>query len=127
MKKVFKITTNKDYLVTRDDVPLRTISKYDDILKFSYSEKEAKDEFKWEIFVKRWPKCFNIEEITPPSDGKLHTLRGNECMVYVFLNGKQVFTWSDHSNIDWPEDLTWDREIGAVFDLGVEIGKKLVD
>ena len=46
-------------------------------------------------------------------------------MIYLILDGKEVMSWYDGSNCDYPEDLTWDREISAVFDMGVKIGKQL--
>lgn len=125
---IYKINTGTSYKVlTPEGFHVKTITEYDDLIYFAENEKDAKAMFKTEIFVKRFPKSFSIENITPPNDGQLHTIRGNEAMVYVILNGEQVMSWYDGSNCDWPEDLTWDREISAVFDMGVKIGRSLND
>lgn len=45
--------------------------------------------------------------------------------VDVFLDGNLVFTWNNEANLDYPEDLTWNREIASIFYKGVEVSKKL--
>ena len=125
---IYKITTDKPYKVfTSEGFYVREISEYDNLIYFAETEEEAKLRFKNEIFVKRFPKSFSIENITPPSDNQVHTIRGNESMVYIVLDGKQVMSWYDGANCDWPEDLTWDREISAVFDMGIKIGRSMND
>jgi len=37
-----------------------------------------------------------------------------DTMHYIFLNGELMVDWYDDANIDYPEDLTWSRDIGKL-------------
>ena len=38
--------------------------------------------------------------------------------------GDVVFQWDDEANADYPEDLTWGRMIGDVFEAGYKLGRE---
>ena len=44
--------------------------------------------------------------------------------VKVKMNGKTVFEWDNNANVNYPEDLTWERMIGGVFENAFELGKQ---
>ncbi len=48
----------------------------------------------------------------------------NAPCVRVMIKGEVVFTWNDDANIDYPEDLTWGREIGELFHKAFALGYK---
>ena len=78
--KIYKINTpEKDYKVISNTTKewIRTINMYDDLIFFAENENQAKEMFKNQAYIKRFPKQFVIKDITPPNDGKLHTIRGN--------------------------------------------------
>lgn len=61
-------------------------------------------------------------------DGRIKEVWNKDCtQVDVFLDDNLVFAWNNEANIDYPEDLTWGREIASVFYKGIEIGKKIKD
>ncbi len=35
-------------------------------------------------------------------------------MRYIFFDGKCIVTWNDEAHCDYPEDLTWDRDISTL-------------
>jgi hypothetical protein len=35
-----------------------------------------------------------------------------------------MFSWNNNANIEYPEDLTWDRSLNAIFYAGVIAGRK---
>jgi len=37
--------------------------------------------------------------------------------------GDQEFIWYDNANVDYPEDLCWNRAIRKVFNVGFEMGR----
>lgn len=42
--------------------------------------------------------------------------------IIVKINDKKILEWNDNSNIDCPEDLSWNRRISDIFWKGVEPG-----
>jgi hypothetical protein len=47
--------------------------------------------------------------------------------VEVFRGDERALYWDNRANVDYPEDLTWSREISEVFWAGVELGRKLAE
>lgn len=47
--------------------------------------------------------------------------------VEVFHGDERALHWDNRANVDYPEDLTWSREISEVFWAGVELGRKLAE
>ena len=43
--------------------------------------------------------------------------------IIIKINDKKILEWDDDSNIDYPEDLSWDRRISDIFWIGVEAGR----
>ena len=43
----------------------------------------------------------------------------------ITLNGEKVTTWNDDANQDYPEDLTWDRDISGLVIASIEAGYNL--
>jgi len=48
--------------------------------------------------------------------------KSDNSFVKVYLDDKCVFEWDNEANIDYPEDLIWEREIHKVFYKGFELG-----
>jgi len=46
-------------------------------------------------------------------------------MVNVYYGEEVVFQWNDEHGC--PEDMIWRRDIGCVFDRGVELGKRIAN
>lgn len=123
---IIKITTEKDYKVFDNGVWVRTISKYDTYISEvdEKAYKEALKYFKKSINVKRMPKCFSVE-VVKFEDDKIHTIYGNESTVYLVHKDKIIYEWNNNSNTDYPEDLTWERDISEVFYSGLKLGMDL--
>jgi hypothetical protein len=128
LKMIIKITSDKNYKVLNDKKEwIRTFSKFDTyIAETQDGNKDGVLKYfkKW-INVKRMPKCFKVEVLELPNNNKIHEIRGNEHMVYLVLNGKIVYEWSDSANTDYPEDLDWSRMISDVFYSGFDLGQKI--
>lgn len=46
-------------------------------------------------------------------------------LVKLYKNGECIFTWHDNAHRDYPEDLTWTRDIGSLFWQAFKLGKGL--
>jgi len=46
-------------------------------------------------------------------------------MVAIKYNGEVIGEWPNHSNIDFPEDLTLDRDLSELVEIGIQIGKQI--
>lgn len=44
--------------------------------------------------------------------------------IHIYKNGKHLFEWHNNANVDYPEDLSWDRMIAEVFWQAFNIGKE---
>ena len=47
----------------------------------------------------------------------------NYPVVEVLYDNRVIFSWSDNANLEYPEDLNWNRMISEVFYSGVKAGK----
>jgi hypothetical protein len=54
-----------------------------------------------------------------------NVIRYNDKDCTITVNGKVVATWNDEANCDYPEDLIWGRDIGALFTKAFEAGYDL--
>ena len=43
----------------------------------------------------------------------------------VYYRGECVFEWYANANQDYPEDLTWNREISDIFYEGIKLGQRM--
>jgi len=50
-------------------------------------------------------------------------LRNMDNSIYIFFNSKPIVIWSDDANVDYPEDLVWERDIGTLVYEVVELTK----
>lgn len=64
----------------------------------------------------------NFEEFVKQLQFAEHRSRWHDNVIIVISNGNVCFTWNDSANIDYPEDLTWNRLISNVFHDGVQAG-----
>lgn len=58
---------------------------------------------------------------------RARTDRFGDPVVEVFHKEERIFVWNNLANVDYPEDLTWSREISEVFWAGVDLGRKLAE
>lgn len=35
---------------------------------------------------------------------------------YILYNGEKIVCWNNNANVSYPEDLTWDRDIGGLIE-----------
>lgn len=56
---------------------------------------------------------------------KRSTNQQGDPIVEVVYNGERVFMWNDLSHVDFPEDLTWKRDVSEIFWAGVRLGQLL--
>lgn len=50
----------------------------------------------------------------------------NHCYTQeIVYNGVIFGTWDDNANVDYPEDLTLERDLKQLIDIGIEIGKQI--
>ena len=50
----------------------------------------------------------------PSPDKEKNVIDYNSKTMEITYNGKVIATWNDDALIDYPEDLTWDRDIGSL-------------
>lgn len=46
-------------------------------------------------------------------------------LIKILYKGKTYLEWNNDAHFDYPEDLTWERTISAVFDAGIALGMQL--
>jgi len=51
--------------------------------------------------------------------------KGEDTIVSAYVDNVLVFAWNDNANIDYPEDLTWGRDLSEIFSAGIRAGKML--
>lgn len=47
---------------------------------------------------------------------------GYDLFTFVTPNGQEIGSFSNMAHVDYPEDLTWERDISEIFDCGFRIG-----
>lgn len=45
--------------------------------------------------------------------------------IKMYMDGEQIFHWTDDSLSNYPEDLTWDRDTGQIFFEALRLGYDL--
>ncbi len=50
---------------------------------------------------------------------------GGDHWIQITHDGNIVYEWNDNANIDYPEDLSWSRDLSKIFEAGVKLGKLL--
>lgn len=118
----YEVTPTKDVKIIKNGVWKYTLSKYDTELICATTEKQAKREFKENHGLKVF-RNFSILDVTP--DRGIKILHSYDT-IYVFANGKKVLVWNNNANCDYPEDLTWERNIAEVFYAGIDAAKHLI-
>lgn len=51
----------------------------------------------------------------------------DESVVDIIYNGKVYGDWYEDANVDQPEDLTLERDLSYLIEVGIEIGKDMAN
>tara|TARA_Y100000034_G_scaffold33928_1_gene41553 strand:+ start:45271 stop:45684 length:414 start_codon:yes stop_codon:yes gene_type:complete len=86
-----KLSKEKKYLVAGD------LEEANEILKTEDISIDKRSPIKEEVFPEGQLRIFNPNEI-----------------IYTFLNGELFSSWYNLSNMNSPEDMTWERSIGSL-------------
>ena len=49
----------------------------------------------------------------------------NKNYIDIIYNGKVYGSWNNEANIDYHEDLTLERDLSELIDIGIEIGRQI--
>jgi hypothetical protein len=83
-----------------------------------------------DVAVETWLKNEGLEadpfnfDVAPFEPGEGFVDVSNKNMILLFKDGELVYTWNNDAQVDYPEDLSWDRMIRDVFMSGYKLGKQ---